>query len=178
MSSPIISIVIYIAIMDCVYWQLAEENDAAVVAVDYRLAPETSFPGPLEDRYRACSACLTRRDRRCRCPAHHRLWGKRRRRAGSRLERRLRATCLAPASRSNIRSYPGSIHVSPWSNGQTEVQITKLKLVKRQMYGRAKLDLLEARLVAATYWSKSPNMRQRQFWAPISPLNGSRFDAV
>lgn len=40
--------------------------------------------------------------------------------------------------------------VSPWSNGQTEGQITKLKLVKRQMYGRAKLDLLEARLIGAT----------------------------
>ena len=35
---------------------------------------------------------------------------------------------------------------SPWSNGQTEGQITKLKMVKRQMYGRAKIDLLEARL--------------------------------
>jgi len=35
----------------------------------------------------------------------------------------------------------------PWSNGQTEGQITKLKLVKRQMYGRAGLDLLRARLV-------------------------------
>jgi transposase len=35
----------------------------------------------------------------------------------------------------------------PWSNGQTEGQITRLKLVKRQMFGRAKLDLLEARLV-------------------------------
>jgi transposase len=35
----------------------------------------------------------------------------------------------------------------PWSNGQTEGQITKLKLVKRQMYGRAKLDLLKARLI-------------------------------
>lgn len=35
----------------------------------------------------------------------------------------------------------------PWSNGQTEGQITKLKLVKRQMYGRAKLDRLRARLV-------------------------------
>ena len=40
--------------------------------------------------------------------------------------------------------------VSPWSNGQTEGQITKLKLVKRQMYGRAKIDLLQARLVGAT----------------------------
>jgi transposase len=36
----------------------------------------------------------------------------------------------------------------PWSNGQTEGQITKLKLVKRQMYGRAKLDLLRARRLA------------------------------
>ncbi|WP_374576333.1 ISL3 family transposase [Phenylobacterium sp.] len=36
---------------------------------------------------------------------------------------------------------------SGWSNGQTEGQITKLKLVKRQMYGRGKLDLLEARLL-------------------------------
>ena len=38
---------------------------------------------------------------------------------------------------------------STWSNGQTEGQITKLKLVKRQMYGRAKLDLLQARLIGA-----------------------------
>jgi hypothetical protein len=37
----------------------------------------------------------------------------------------------------------------PWSNGQVEAQITKLKLVKRQMYGRAKLDLLQARLIGA-----------------------------
>ena len=36
---------------------------------------------------------------------------------------------------------------SQWSNGQTEGQITKLKLIKRQMYGRGKLDLLEARIV-------------------------------
>jgi transposase len=39
--------------------------------------------------------------------------------------------------------------ISPWSNGQTEGQITRLKLVKRQMYGRAKLDLLQARLIGA-----------------------------
>ena len=39
---------------------------------------------------------------------------------------------------------------SGWSNGQTEGQITKLKLVKRQMYGRGKLDLLQARLSAVS----------------------------
>ena len=34
-----------------------------------------------------------------------------------------------------------------WSNGQTEGQINKLEMVKRQMYSRAKIDLLEARLI-------------------------------
>ena len=35
----------------------------------------------------------------------------------------------------------------PWSNGQTVGQICKLKLVKRQMYGRGNLDLLQARVM-------------------------------
>lgn len=35
----------------------------------------------------------------------------------------------------------------PWSQGQTEGQVTRLKLVKRQMYGRGKLDLLYRRLM-------------------------------
>ncbi|MDQ0458342.1 transposase [Rhizobium paknamense] len=38
-------------------------------------------------------------------------------------------------------------NISTWSNGQTEGQITRLKLIKRQMYGRAKLDLLQAQLI-------------------------------
>jgi transposase len=42
-----------------------------------------------------------------------------------------------------------AVLTEPWSNGQTEGQITRLKLVKRQMYGRAGLDLLRARLVSA-----------------------------
>lgn len=33
-----------------------------------------------------------------------------------------------------------------WSNGQTEGQIHRLKLLKRQMYGRANLDLLRIRV--------------------------------
>jgi transposase len=36
-----------------------------------------------------------------------------------------------------------------WSNGQTEGQITRLKLVRRQMYGRGNIDLLQARLIGA-----------------------------
>ena len=37
----------------------------------------------------------------------------------------------------------------PWSNGQTEGHVNRLKLVKRQMYGRAKLDLLGRRFLLA-----------------------------
>jgi transposase len=36
-----------------------------------------------------------------------------------------------------------------WSNGQTEGQINKLKLLKRQMYGRANFDLLRQRALHA-----------------------------
>jgi transposase len=35
----------------------------------------------------------------------------------------------------------------PWSSGQTEGQITRLKLLKRSMYGRAKFDLLRLRVL-------------------------------
>ncbi len=34
-----------------------------------------------------------------------------------------------------------------WSNGQTEGQVNRLKFIKRQMYGRAKFDLLRARVL-------------------------------
>lgn len=38
---------------------------------------------------------------------------------------------------------------SPWNQGQTEGQITRLKLIKRQGYGRAGFDLLRKRVLQA-----------------------------
>ena len=35
----------------------------------------------------------------------------------------------------------------PWSNGPVEGQISRLKMLKRQMYGRANLDLLNHRFL-------------------------------
>ena len=35
----------------------------------------------------------------------------------------------------------------PWSQGQVEGQITRLKLLKRQMYGRAHFDVLRSRVL-------------------------------
>lgn len=67
---------------------------------------------------------------------------------------------LEAAKNSLVGSFAGGVEkdlnavrnaiISPWSNGQTEGQITRLKLIKRQMYGRAKLDLLQARLIGAS----------------------------
>lgn len=68
-------------------------------------------------------------------------------------------TWIAPARTSLVVSFANGVTkdqpavraaiLLPWSNGQTEGQITKIKLVKRQMYGRAKIDLLQARLIGA-----------------------------
>lgn len=39
---------------------------------------------------------------------------------------------------------------SEWSQGQVEGQVNRLKLCKRQMYGRANFDLLRQRVLNAT----------------------------
>jgi transposase len=58
---------------------------------------------------------------------------------------------------SELRRFAGSLTAdlsavratfqSAWSSGQVEGQINRLKFLKRQMYGRAKLDLLRARVL-------------------------------
>ena len=37
----------------------------------------------------------------------------------------------------------------PWSSGSVEGQINRLKMLKRQMYGRANLDMLNRRFLLA-----------------------------
>lgn len=62
------------------------------------------------------------------------------------------ASSLLASFASGLRADESAVAAAldePWSNGQTEGQITKLKLIKRQMYGRANLDLLRARLLGA-----------------------------
>jgi transposase len=51
---------------------------------------------------------------------------------------------LALGMRKDFSAIQNALHL-PWSNGQTEGQINRLKLLKRQMYGRAKFDLLRLR---------------------------------
>jgi transposase len=63
--------------------------------------------------------------------------------------------CLIPELRGFARGLGRdevAIHAGlnlPWSQGQTEGQITRLKLIKRQGYGRAKFDLLRKRVLSA-----------------------------
>ena len=61
-----------------------------------------------------------------------------------------KVSMLAPFGRGIAADQPAvSAALSePWSNGPAEGHITKPKLIRRQMYGRGKLDLLRARLAA------------------------------
>ena len=43
----------------------------------------------------------------------------------------------------------GEVVRQPWSQGQVEGQISRLKMIKRQMYGRAGFDLLRQRVLHA-----------------------------
>jgi transposase len=66
---------------------------------------------------------------------------------------------LDAAARSELRSFAVGIRrdeaavraavTSPWSNGQVEGQVHRIKLVKRSMYGRAGFPLLRARILRA-----------------------------
>ena len=53
---------------------------------------------------------------------------------------------FARALRHDIEAVRNAV-LEPWSNGQTEGQINRLKTLKRAMYGRAGIDLLRARLI-------------------------------
>jgi transposase len=66
---------------------------------------------------------------------------------------------IAAARQSALRGFADSIErdraaveaalTLPWSTGPVEGRINKLKLVKRQMYGRANFDLLLQHVLAA-----------------------------
>ena len=61
--------------------------------------------------------------------------------------------CEAPEMKSFARSLRADLPAVraafklPWSNGQTEGHVNRLKFLKRQMYGRAKIDLLRLRVL-------------------------------
>jgi transposase len=65
---------------------------------------------------------------------------------------------LATAASSKLAAFAAGVEAdkdavaaaisSPWSSGQVEGTVNRLKSIKRQMYGRAKLDLLKARVMA------------------------------
>ncbi len=50
----------------------------------------------------------------------------------------------------NDRSAISAALTLEWSNGQLEGQVNRLKLIKRQMYGRANFDLLRIRVLSQT----------------------------
>jgi len=67
------------------------------------------------------------------------------------------AKATAPAAIKELRSFAEGLKKDEpavraalqleWSNGQVEGQVTRLKLIKRQMFGRANFDLLKKRVL-------------------------------
>jgi transposase len=57
----------------------------------------------------------------------------------------------------------------PWSNGPVEGHITRLKLLKRQMFGRASLTLLQRRFV----WAARPGQGRRQHPQTLSEVQAT-----
>jgi transposase len=78
----------------------------------------------------------------------------RERRADDLREWLIKATCsevpefrrLAKGLTVDLSAVKGALSYE-WSQGQVEGQVHRLKMIKRQMYGRAKLDLLRARVL-------------------------------
>jgi transposase len=58
----------------------------------------------------------------------------------------------------------------PWSTGPVEGHINRLKMLKRQMFGRARLDLLSRRFVCARGRQQEPTQRRQ---APFGPPAGA-----
>jgi hypothetical protein len=50
-----------------------------------------------------------------------------------------------------------------WSNGQTEGQVHRLKLIKRQMYGRGSFKLLRKRVLHRTETKRRQRHAQEEF---------------
>ena len=73
---------------------------------------------------------------------------------------------LAKGMRKDYQAVKAALS-SAWSNGQTEGQINRLKLLKRQMYGRASFDLLRLRFLhppprpASRGWVKQHDLCRR-----------------
>jgi transposase len=72
---------------------------------------------------------------------------------------------LAKSFRRDLEAIKAGLTL-PWSTGPVEGHINRLKLVKRQMFGRAKLDLLASRFLALPL----PLSRQKNRCHEIKPL--------
>ncbi len=63
---------------------------------------------------------------------------------------------FARTLRSDIQAVRNAV-AEPWSNGQTEGQINRLKTLKRAMYGRAGTELLRARMIPLSAFTQHEN---------------------
>jgi transposase len=64
-----------------------------------------------------------------------------------------RASVLCPSCGSRLRADWNAVAAAvtlKWNSGSTDGQVNRIKILKRQMFGRAKPDLLRKRVLART----------------------------
>jgi transposase len=54
--------------------------------------------------------------------------------------------------------------VLPWTTSPVEGQISRIKMLKRMMYGRARFELLRARVLNTAREAKARKVRENQFY--------------
>jgi len=72
---------------------------------------------------------------------------------------------LAQSLRQDIAAVVAALSTE-WSAGQTEGNINRLKLLKRQMYGRAGFDLLRKRVLHTSRNQRDPDKGRYTFGRP------------
>jgi transposase len=73
---------------------------------------------------------------------------------------------LAAGIRSDQQAVANGLTL-PYSSGKVEGTVNKIKMIKRQMYGRAGFDLLRKRVILHPALPRSRNSRQSQFLSPL-----------
>ena len=78
---------------------------------------------------------------------------------------------FAAGIQQDVKAVRTALELPCWSNAQTEGQVTRLKFIKRMMYGRANFDLLRQRVLLAACPRLMRESYQFGITPPVSPLD-------
>ena len=80
---------------------------------------------------------------------------------------------LAAGIRNDMQAVTNGLTLQ-WNSGRVEGTVSKIKMIKRQMYGRAGFDLLRKRVILHPALPRSQNSRQSHLTCPRGLEHGNR----